>query len=174
MPTYAGKRVNADWKTVLEAAHDANVAFTLNSGQRTLAEQWKLYRQNMSGGRPRPGHALTAFPSPNAPHIRRNHAIDVDSRNGGARRLAAWLRSHGVHPAFPVTYEPWHMVVPPVELARFAAAIRAASRSRARSEAAYRGELTQAYKDRARQTRASRVGFFNRRIQAIKRRLRRY
>src|SRR5215207_5152933 len=80
---YYGKRVSRRWNRVLRAADRAGVKFHLTSGHRTMREQWALYNQNMqSPGVPKPGRPLTAFPSPNAPHIRIGraaHALDINS-----------------------------------------------------------------------------------------------
>ena len=51
-------------------------------------------------------------PQPHAPHIRLgrvDHALDVNSLNGAARRLASFLARHGAHPHFTVPPEPWHI-----------------------------------------------------------------
>jgi hypothetical protein len=108
-----GKTVSREWAAVLTAAaHD--VPFMLDSGHRTMAEQQGLYGQYLRVGRP-----LAARPAANAPHIRLgqiDHAIDVNALDGGAGRLAAWLRLKGAHPTFPVPGEPWHIEVPAAEL----------------------------------------------------------
>lgn len=116
---FQSKRVSRYWHIVLTAAAAAGVRFTLNSGQRTMREQWALYRQNMTGGHPKPGYPLTAVPTPWAPHIRvgrQDHAIDVDYLDGGETRLQRWLEEHGVHPTNPVRGETWHMELPAAEL----------------------------------------------------------
>lgn len=74
----------------------------LNEGRRTMAEQWAFWRNQPP---------LAAFPSPNAPHIwlgRNNHAIDSNSFNGAARRLANFYEAHGVDVVFNVPGENWH------------------------------------------------------------------
>jgi hypothetical protein len=107
--TYVGFRghtVSREWATVLGAA-GREVAFMLDSGHRTMPEQQALYRHYLRFGSP-----LAAKPSGNAPHIRSgriDHAIDVNARDGGANRLAAWLHAKGGHPSFPVGGEPWHI-----------------------------------------------------------------
>jgi hypothetical protein len=113
---YGSVRVSGRWRVILRAADKDRVRFYVTSGHRTLREQWKLFRQNMQFVRgrwvPRPGHPLTAFPLPTAPHIalgRRNHAIDVNSLDGGETRLQRWLERHGAHPTNPVPGEAWHM-----------------------------------------------------------------
>jgi hypothetical protein len=117
MARFQGKRVSGKWFVVLTAAWKDGVRFRLNSGQRTLAEQTKLFNQNMHlvAGRwvPRPGRPLTAFPSPNAPHIRvgrSNHALDVDSfaEGGGEEKLETWLEREGVNWMNNVPGETWH------------------------------------------------------------------
>lgn len=113
---YGSVRVSGRWAVVLRRADRAHVGFHVESGHRTMREQLKLFRQNMHLvlGRwvQRPGHALTAIPTPNAPHIalgRRNHALDVNALDGGVLRLIHWLESHGAHPTRPVPGEAWHV-----------------------------------------------------------------
>jgi hypothetical protein len=109
MASFRGVRVSTYWKTVLEAAEKAGVSFTLQSGQRTMAEQWALWRN------PPAGTPLVAFPSPNAPHIRtgrQDHALD---QGGG---LACWLSKQGAHIMFPVGGEPWHLEINGADLKR--------------------------------------------------------
>jgi hypothetical protein len=107
--TYVGFRghsVSSEWANVLTAA-GREVAFALDSGHRTMGEQQALYTKFVRFGKP-----LAAVPAPNAPHIRTgrvDHAIDVNSLDGGANRLAAWLHGKGGHPSFPVRGEPWHI-----------------------------------------------------------------
>lgn len=74
----------------------------LNEGRRTIPEQWAFYRNQPP---------LAAFPQPNAPHIwlgRNNHAIDSNSWNGAAQRLAHFYEAKGVHVVFNVPGENWH------------------------------------------------------------------
>lgn len=109
MASFRGIRVSTYWKTVLDAAEKAGVDFTLQSGQRTMREQWALYRN------PPPGTPLVAFPSPNAPHIRlgrQDHALD----QGG--NLAEWLHKQGARISFPVAGEPWHLEINGKDLKR--------------------------------------------------------
>jgi peptidoglycan hydrolase-like protein with peptidoglycan-binding domain len=74
----------------------------LNEGRRTMGEQWAFWRNQPP---------LAAFPSPNAPHIwagRNNHAIDSNSFNGAAKRLANFYESLGIDVHFNVPGENWH------------------------------------------------------------------
>jgi hypothetical protein len=74
----------------------------LNEGRRTMAEQWHFFRNQPP---------LAARPWVNAPHIwagRNNHAIDSNSYNGAARRLANFYESLGIDVAFNVPGEDWH------------------------------------------------------------------
>lgn len=119
-----GVRVSKRWRVVLLAARKAGVSFQVNSGHRTIRQQTALFHQNMrltsSGWVPRPGHPLTAFPTPLAPHIRTGnpaHALDVDVAHGdGAQGLAHWLRQKGAHVSFPVPGEPWHLQIDAADL----------------------------------------------------------
>jgi hypothetical protein len=124
---FDGRPVSEHWAAVLPAARAAGVRFTLNSGHRTFAQQAALraaYERYRSGRGP--WAPLAARPAHSAPHIRtgrQDHAIDVRYDEGGARRLAAWLRSKGCRVAFTVAGEPWHMEVPAADLARLARAL---------------------------------------------------
>ena len=109
-------RVSKRWLVVLRAADRAGVGFTVNSGHRTMREQWRLFRQNMrwNGWKwvPKPGRPLTAYPSPTAPHIRvgrANHALDVNTLDGGETRLERWLDRPGIDAENTVRGEAWHL-----------------------------------------------------------------
>jgi hypothetical protein len=68
---------------------------------------------------------LTAFPNPNAPHIRvgrQAHAIDVQTP--GETALQKHLEFHGLHPTNPVPGEAWHLEVPEGELKALAKKLR--------------------------------------------------
>ena len=112
---FHGKRVSWRWFYVLHAAESDGVQFHINSGRRTMAEQWALVRQK---GVWSPGNPTgAAYPSPNAPHIRvgrQAHALDMGP---GKEGLAAWLRRFGARPRFPIAAEPWHMEITERELA---------------------------------------------------------
>ena len=114
----ADDRVSAQWYAVLRAAKADGVSFLVTDGHRTMAEQqdrWDTYQ--------RFGSPVAARPSPTAPHIRvgrPDHAIDVNALDGGAGRLAAWLRNHGAAASFPVPGEAWHIEVPRDDLERLA------------------------------------------------------
>lgn len=111
MATFQGKRVSRAWKRVLSSAERHGIKFRLNSGRRTMREQWALYRAYKNGT----GN-LAAFPSPLAPHIRvglPNHAIDVDQFYGdGEAGLQKWLNRHGVPATNNVPGEGWHLDAP--------------------------------------------------------------
>lgn len=116
MATFQGKRVSKRWKVVLDRAWSEGVRFQLNSGNRTMSEQWALYNAYRNGS-----GVLAAFPSPNAPHIRlgrQAHAIDVDSfaYNDGENRLQAWLRKNGANAQNTVAGESWHLEITENEL----------------------------------------------------------
>jgi hypothetical protein len=118
---FRGKTVSREWAIVLAAAADEGVRFTLNSGHRTMAEQQHLVDTQGLWSTSNPHGA--AAPSATAPHIRTgraDHALDVDHVDGSADRLAAWLRSKGTHPGFPVSTENWHLELPGHELGRLA------------------------------------------------------
>jgi hypothetical protein len=126
MATVDGKLVSDSWATVLGAARASGVKFHLNSGRRTLEEQKRLraaFLRFKAGG---PRAPLAAVPSCTAPHIdcgHESHAIDVENLDGGAARMAAWLRGHGASAQFTVPGEPWHIEVPEDQLIHLAGAV---------------------------------------------------
>lgn len=123
-----GKPVSKLWFIVLTEYRKRGGKFRVNSGRRTLAEQWRLWRAYKAGG------TLAAYPVPSAPHInynRANHAIDVDMyavRAGAPHRMEKWLRKHGVKATRPVRGEPWHLQVDRAGLLRLARQIERGKR----------------------------------------------
>jgi hypothetical protein len=120
---FDGRKVSTSWDIVLTHARRMGVRFELDSGRRTMTEQWALWRNYRKYGRP-----VAAFPNPNAPHIRTGrqaHAIDVNSLDGGETRLEHFLRKEGLHPTNPVRDESWHLEVPESSLRRYAQKVRA-------------------------------------------------
>jgi hypothetical protein len=118
---FDGKPVSRDWDSTLTHARRMGVRFHLNSGRRTMREQWALWRHFKSVGSP-----VAAFPSPNAPHIRvgrQAHAIDVQTP--GETDLQRWLAHQGLHPRNTVRGEAWHLEVGERELRRYAKRVRA-------------------------------------------------
>lgn len=104
-----GKKVSKPWHTVItHYQRTTGRKLPLNSGRRTLAEQWALYRLYKSGR----GN-LAAYPIPSAPHInfgRANHALDIEPN--GIFHFISWLYEHGVAATRPVPGEPWHLQAP--------------------------------------------------------------
>ena len=122
---YSGESVSVQWRTVLRAADRKGIWFDLNSGHRTFAQQkrlWDAYQRYLNGG---PWAPLAAFPSCRAPHVRcgrPDHALDVNSRDGGEQRLQNWINSHrGVRvrgrASNTVPGEAWHLELPRLALA---------------------------------------------------------
>jgi hypothetical protein len=114
----ADDRVSPEWHAVLTAARRDGVSFTVTDGHRTFAQQADRFAVFQ-----RDGHPVAARPSHTAPHIRSgrpDHAIDVNALDGGAGRLAAWLRRNGADATFPVPGEAWHIEVPGDDLKRLA------------------------------------------------------
>jgi lysozyme len=134
---FDGKRVSMHWHRVLTEARRQGVRFLLTSGRRTLAEQTRLFHQNMQlvGGRwiRRPGRPLTAFPNPFAPHIRVGnpaHAIDVNALDGGEQRLQDWLEGQSVTAVNNVAGEAWHLDPDRAELRRLAKRLKREAKDR--------------------------------------------
>lgn len=106
---FRGKSLSDDWYAVLSAAAADGVYFILNSGHRTMDEQWYLYNGYRAG---KPGFNLAAYPSETAPHIRvgrQDHALDINDNT--VATLRGWLSSHGVRTHMNVPGETWHMEV---------------------------------------------------------------
>jgi hypothetical protein len=117
---FGGRRVSGSWGIVLTQAAKLT-SFHLNSGRRTMSEQWYFYTHQ-----PPPA----AYPNANAPHIRQGreaHALDVATGDGGVYRLAAILRRWGVYPRWTVRGEPWHIEITEAELARLTRRFRRTS-----------------------------------------------
>lgn len=119
--TIDNEEVSELWWPLLKDLREVDhVDFTVNEGRRTMARQNELFAQNMQfvGGRwqPKPGHALTAFPSATAPHIRTgrpDHAIDFRNAQGvidGAMRRGVTLRRTVLNPDGSVREE-WHLEI---------------------------------------------------------------
>lgn len=121
MSRYHGKRVSRQWRIVLNEAERDGVLFTVNSGRRTMAEQWRLVRQKGVWSPSNPHGA--ARPAPWAPHIRvgrQDHALDIDTGGGGETRLQGWLVKHHAAAVNTVPGEPWHLEVPRGQLRKLA------------------------------------------------------
>lgn len=100
-----GHPVAPGWYRFLRHARKAGVYFVVNSGHRTMREQWKLWRLYKAGK----GN-LAAFPSPRAPHIRRrNHAVDFGPDHKAREAIIAYGRRHGVNLQRTVRTEDWHL-----------------------------------------------------------------
>jgi hypothetical protein len=116
---FDGKTVSSAWATLLHAARLDHVAFELDSGHRTMAEQRHQVALHGIWSPSNPHGA--AVPSPTAPHIRigrPDHALDINSLDGGANRFFRWLVEQGGHPRFTVPPEPWHIELPLADLLR--------------------------------------------------------
>ncbi len=93
-------------------ARDLDETILVRSGRRTMDEQWSLFNANMHyvGGMwvPKPGHALTAYPNANAPHVRGVAAdCGINGINIGAFPGARTsMLKHDV--ALNVVSENWH------------------------------------------------------------------
>jgi len=102
---FDGKAVSYEQGLILTAARKDGVNFRLNSGRRSIPEQWVLYRNQPP---------VAAYPNDNAPHIltgRWWHALDIDAIQGGAERFRKWAASKGVTYTYSVRGEPWHLQV---------------------------------------------------------------
>ena len=106
---FDGKQVSVAWHRVLTKMRQNGVPFTVVSGHRTMAEQWRLYRLWKAGR----GN-LAAFPSPTAPHIRTgraDHAIDFGRSDTEVNRVQRYLDSRGLKARETVIGEWWHVEV---------------------------------------------------------------
>lgn len=109
--TFRGKRVSRAHRVLLEAAAAAGVAFELDSGQRTKADQLELVREKGVYNAVTNPHGAARY-SPSAPHVKAghaHHALDINSIDAGQKRVARFYAAHGVSVAFNVFTEAWHM-----------------------------------------------------------------
>jgi hypothetical protein len=123
---FDSKKVSSSWDIVLTHARRMGVHFRLDSGRRTMADQWRLVREKGVWSPSNPHGA--ARPTPWAPHIRvglQAHSIDVNSLDGGENRLQRFLEREGLHPVNDVPGESWHMTVGERELRAYAKRVRA-------------------------------------------------
>lgn len=155
-------RVSPEWDRLLTDLRAGGARFHLNSGHRSIAEQQRLFDQNMVqvNGKwvPRPDHPVTAFPNDNAPHTRTgrfDHACDLD--NAAAVELAA--RRAGVTLRATVPGEPWHLEADATQLKAYRARRRReiARAKRRRVAARARAALRRAL-GRLRRRRTSKAG----------------
>lgn len=141
---FDGERLSDPWFRLLSDLRAAGVSFHLNEGHRTMARQQQLFDENMHqvGGVwvARDGHALTAFPSASAPHIRTgrfDHACDFNGAEAvrvAAARRGVTLTRTVLWPNGTVREE-WHLEANASELLRYARKReRQIERARARRE----------------------------------------
>jgi hypothetical protein len=125
MASFNGKRVSWPHKVILDDLERRGILKFINSGQRTMAEQTKLWLEK-GQYHPIKNPDGAAFPNPFAPHIKKgklNHAIDIN--DGTSDRVAAAYRDLGVPAVFNVSTEPWHIDFPDEgDLVRAAGSIR--------------------------------------------------
>lgn len=115
--TRRSTRVSVAHAIVLDAAERSGLAFRVNSGRRTRAEQEALVRLKGVYDRLRNPHGAARY-SRWAPHIKAlgrggeqlaSHALDVDLFvGGGPRPLARFYAAHGCPVFFNVPTEAWH------------------------------------------------------------------
>ena len=152
------KRCTNPWRQILTAARKDGVDFTLSSGFRSNLEQAVLRRLYLAGKGP-----LAAKPGESTHNLAGwRQGADIGPSAEAVQDLVDWVRSKGMLVARTVPGEYWHvnLLAEPTR-----------GELRAMKGPTLRERLKQAYADRKRQTRRSRVEFFNRRIKAIKRRL---
>ena len=165
---FDGRQCSNPWRRILLAARADGVGFVLNSGYRSYAKQaalYALYRARRGPIAAKPGtstHNMTGW----------RQGMDIGPSPAAVGALLRWMKRHGLRAALTVRGEWWHLnLLDPPSEGQLRAMEKDANHA-GRYEASLRRRLAAAYKSRSRQTRRSRVGFFNRRIQAIKRRLR--
>lgn len=134
MPNFKGHRVSRDWHDVLTyVENELKTPVPLNSGQRTIPEQQRLYDcwvRRCQG----PRTPVAAKPSCGAPHIdcgQQSHALDIAcddadrrSRSGQHWRVVRELQAIGLDVHHTVSSECWHIEVPEAQLKLTADRIR--------------------------------------------------
>jgi hypothetical protein len=116
-----GARVSEQWYVLLnDIRNEDHVAFHVNQGKRTIAEQAAFYWRWLHV----PGAPLAAKPTPNAPHIREgrfDHAIDFFNAEGvrrAAARRGVTLTRTVLWPDGTVREE-WHLEASAAQLERY-------------------------------------------------------
>jgi LAS superfamily LD-carboxypeptidase LdcB len=104
---YRGKNCSRLYSRLMTLAEHDGVHFTLDSGYRSIREQWRLWnlhRKNPSK------YALAAFPGTST-HNKRGwkQGLDINARDGGAERFRRWAARHGMIFRYTVPGEPWHL-----------------------------------------------------------------
>lgn len=99
------KHIRRGYSRLLRMADKDGVKFTLNSGYRSIRQQWVLWWRYKRGKGP-----LAAFPG-SSTHNRRNwkQGLDIDATNGGAERFRRWALRRGIVFKYTVAGEPWHL-----------------------------------------------------------------
>lgn len=103
---YQGKKCSYCYAKLMTVASE-DIHFRLNSGYRSVREQWRLYRLYKAGKGP-----IAAFPGTST-HNKRGYkqGLDIDATDGGAARFKKWCASHGIYFDYTVAGEPWHLNV---------------------------------------------------------------
>jgi hypothetical protein len=100
-----GKRVSKGWWYLLDAARRDGLDFRLNSGYRSVAEQWKLYRAYKAGRGP-----LAAYPGTSTHNkLGWRQGVDIGPNSHEVDRLIAWADRRGVTLKRTVPGEWWHL-----------------------------------------------------------------
>lgn len=102
---FDGTNCSRVYTRMLTMAREDGVKFHLNSGFRSVKEQWRLYRLYKAGK-----GALAAFPGTST-HNKRGwkQGLDVNDTDGGRARLQAWAHRHGMAFDLTVKGESWHL-----------------------------------------------------------------
>lgn len=102
---FDGKKCSRIYTRMLGMAREDGVHFRLNSGYRSVAEQWKLWYAYKRGQGP-----IAAFPG-SSTHNKRGYrqGLDINALDGGAERVRKWAAKHGITLNYTVPGESWHL-----------------------------------------------------------------
>ncbi len=100
------KNVRRAYARLLHMAGAAGINVRLNSGHRSIAEQWRLYRLYKQGKGP-----VAAFPGKST-HNKKDYrqGLDIDMyAQDGIKPFIRWCRGHNIYFDYTVPGEGWHI-----------------------------------------------------------------
>lgn len=102
---YDGVNTCRLYARLLTMAHEDGVKFKLDSGYRSVRQQWKLWLLYKSRKGP-----IAAFPGTST-HNKKSwkQGLDVNAIDGGTQRFRSWAAKHGIIFDLTVSGEAWHL-----------------------------------------------------------------
>lgn len=103
--TFDGKNCSTVWVKLLSQARADGVSFHLNSGYRSVAEQWVLYNKYKAGKGP-----IAAYPGSSTHNkVGWQQGCDVGPTTQNTQAVINWAAKKGIHLSRTVPSEFWHL-----------------------------------------------------------------